>query len=276
MKTKKRAFVAARLHDNRGRVMRLLRWPVHGIRAVAKKGFMDSFSTFDADVVCLQETKAMPDQVPKEIKNIPGYISYYHSAERKGYSGTAVYTRRPPISVEYGLGDERFDNEGRTICLQFDGFYLYNIYFPNGGQGPERLKYKLDFYTCFLEKIKTHFEKEEHVIVCGDVNTAHKEIDLSNPKANSKVSGFLPEEREYIDRFLQAGLVDTYRTLYPDRTEEYTWWSYKTFARDRNVGWRIDYFLTDEMLAERVLDTGMLSNVMGSDHCPIYLDLQEQ
>lgn len=254
--------------------MRLISWNVNGIRAVARKGFLESFASFDADVVCLQETKAMPEQVPEDIKNIPGYQSYFHSAERKGYSGTAVYTRQNPKSVQFGLGDARFDNEGRTICVEFEDFYLYNIYFPNGGQGPERLKFKLDFYTCFLEKIKRHFENGEHVIVCGDVNTAHKEIDLSNPKANEKVSGFLPEEREYIDQFIQIGLVDTYRLLYPDQTEMYTWWSYKTFARDRNVGWRIDYFLTDQRTSDRVMDAGMLTDVMGSDHCPIFIDFQ--
>lgn len=253
--------------------MKLISWNVNGIRAVANKGFLDSFRSFDADIVCLQETKATPDQYPKEIAEIPGYHGYFHAAERKGYSGTALFSRSKPISVSFGLGDDRFDHEGRTICADFGEFVLFNIYFPNGGQGPERLAFKLDFYDCFLEKVSRLTDEGRQVIVCGDVNTAHREIDLSNPAANSKISGFLPEERAYIDTFIDKGLVDTFRMLYPDATEKYTWWSYKTFARDRNVGWRIDYFFTDEILAERVADSGMLSDVFGSDHCPIFLAL---
>ncbi|MBN1892350.1 MAG: exodeoxyribonuclease III [Clostridiales bacterium] len=253
--------------------MRLISWNVNGIRAVAKKGFRESFFSFDADVVCLQETKATPDQYPKEAVDIPGYKGYFNAAERKGYSGTALYSRKEPRSVSFGLGEDRFDHEGRTIEADFDDFVLYNIYFPNGGQGPERLEFKLAFYDCFLEKVSRQIEDGRQIVVCGDVNTAHREIDLANPAANAKNSGFLPEERAYMDIFAEKGLVDTFRMLYPDASEKYTWWSYKTFARDRNVGWRIDYFFTDEILAEQVSDSGMLSNVMGSDHCPIYLDL---
>jgi exodeoxyribonuclease-3 len=253
--------------------MRLISWNVNGIRAVTQKGFLESFFSFDADIVCLQETKATPDQYPPEVAEIPGYKGYFHAAERKGYSGTALYTRKEPLSVSFGLGGDRFDSEGRTIRADFGEFILYNIYFPNGGQGPERIEFKLAFYDCFLEKVSAEIEAGRQVIVCGDVNTAHREIDLSNPAANSRISGFLPEERAYIDKFLETGLVDTFRMLYPDVKQMYTWWSYKTFARDRNVGWRIDYFFADEALAERVADSGMLSNVMGSDHCPIFLEL---
>lgn len=251
--------------------MRLISWNVNGIRAVAQKGFLESFFSFDADIICLQETKANPDQYPPEAAEIPGYRGYFHAAERKGYSGTALYTRKAPLSVTFGLGEDRFDHEGRTIRADYGDFILYNIYFPNGGQGPERLAFKLAFYDLFLEIVGAEIEAGRQVIVCGDVNTAHREIDLSNPAANSKISGFLPEERAYIDKFIETGLVDTFRMLYPDVKEKYSWWSYKTFARDRNVGWRIDYFFTDEALAERVADAGMLSDVMGSDHCPIFL-----
>lgn len=254
-------------------IMRLISWNVNGIRAVAKKGFSKSVFSFDADIICLQETKALTEQLSPEIMQIPGYTSYFHSAERKGYSGTAVYTRQKPLSVSFGLGEDRFDHEGRTIEMDFGDFILYNIYFPNGGQGPERLQFKLDFYDCFLEKIERQIENDRRIIVCGDVNTAHREIDLSNPGPNAKVSGFLPEERAYMDRFAEKGLVDTFRMLYPDKEQIYTWWSYKTYARSRNVGWRIDYFFTDEILAERVVDAGMLSETEGSDHCPIFLEI---
>lgn len=253
--------------------MRLISWNVNGIRAVAQKGFLDSFRSFDADIVCLQETKAMLEQYPQEVAEIPGYHGYFNAAERKGYSGTALFARKEPLSVSFGLGDDRFDHEGRTIRADFNDFILYNIYFPNGGQGPDRLEFKLAFYDCFLEKVAADIEEGRHVIVCGDVNTAHREIDLTNPAANSKISGFLPEERAYMDTFAEKGLVDTFRLLYPDTTGKYSWWSYKTFARDRNVGWRIDYFFTDETLAERVSDAGMLTDIMGSDHCPIFLEL---
>lgn len=253
--------------------MRLISWNVNGIRAIAQKGFAESMFSFDADIVCLQEIKAQEDQIPPELRQIPGYSAYFHGAERKGYSGTAVYTRKAPVSVSFGLGEDRFDHEGRTIEMDFGDFILYNIYFPNGGQGDERVKFKLEFYDCFLAKVGRQMDEGRSIIVCGDVNTAHREIDLSNPSANSKISGFLPEERAYMDLFAQKGLVDTFRLLYPDKKEMYTWWSYKTFARGRNVGWRIDYFFTDEVLSERVIDSGMLSDIEGSDHCPIFLEI---
>ena len=253
--------------------MRLISWNVNGIRAIAKKGFAESLVSLDADIICLQETKAQPDQLPSDITELPGYKSYFHSADRKGYSGTAVYSRIEPLSVSFGLGEDRFDHEGRTIELDYGDFILYNIYFPNGGQGPERLQFKLEFYDCFLAKIAAQMKAGRNVIVCGDVNTAHREIDLANPAANAGISGFMPVERAYMDVFAEKGLVDSYRMLYPDKDKMYTWWSYKTFARNRNVGWRIDYFFVSALMTDRVLDTGMISEMEGSDHCPIFLEL---
>ncbi len=253
--------------------MKFISWNVNGIRAIAKKGFSESLLAFDADIICLQETKALPEQLDQEITEIPGYRSYFHSADRKGYSGTAVYSRVEPLKVSYGLGEDLFDHEGRTIEMDFGDFILYNIYFPNGGQGPERLAFKLAFYDCFLARIKGQMKDGRNIIICGDVNTAHREIDLANPKANAGISGFLPEERAYMDLFAEAGLVDTYRMLYPDKDKMYTWWSYKTFARNRNVGWRIDYFFVSESLKQRVMESGILSEIEGSDHCPIFLEL---
>lgn len=255
--------------------MRLISWNVNGIRAIAKKGFAEMLSSFNAEVVCLQETKIQPDQLTLDLTHIDDFRSYFHSADRKGYSGTAMYTMKEPISVSYGLGEDRFDHEGRTIEADFGDFILYNIYFPNGGQGPERLAFKLAFYDCFLARVEKQMSNGRRVCICGDVNTAHREIDLANPAANKGISGFLPEERAYMDLFAEKGLVDTYRLLYPDREKAYTWWSYKTFARERNVGWRIDYFYVSENMRDLVLGAGILDDVMGSDHCPIYLDLKE-
>jgi len=253
--------------------MRIISWNVNGIRAIGKKGFADNLLALNADVVCLQETKAQLDQLTSDIADIPGYRSYFHSADRKGYSGTAVYSRLDPVSVSYGLGEDRFDHEGRTIEIDFGDFILYNIYFPNGGQGPERLQFKLDFYDCFLARITGQMQSGRKIIVCGDVNTAHREIDLANPAANAGISGFLPEERAYMDLFEEKGLVDSYRMLYPDTENMYTWWSYRTFARNRNAGWRIDYFWVSDSMKDRIRDSGMLSETEGSDHCPIFLDL---
>lgn len=253
--------------------MKLISWNVNGIRAIAKKGFAETLLSFDADIVCLQETKVLPDQLTFDITEIPGYRSFFHSADRKGYSGTAIYSRTLPLSVSYGLGEDRFDHEGRTIELDFGDFILYNIYFPNGGQGSERLQFKLDFYDCFLARITRQMEEGRKIIVCGDVNTAHREIDLANPAANAGISGFMPVERAYMDLFAEKGLVDTYRMLYPDTEQMYTWWSYKTFARSRNAGWRIDYFWVSKSMENRIHDSGMLSGIEGSDHCPIFLEL---
>ena len=253
--------------------MRIVSWNVNGIRAVANKGFADAVKAMDADIIGIQETKAQIDQLGPEITQLEGYKSWFYSAERKGYSGTALYSRIEPEDVTFGLGTDEFDHEGRTICADFGKFVLFNIYFPNGGRGDDFVKFKLRFYDCFLDRVRELESKGREVICCGDVNTAHKEIDLSNPKANSKISGFLPEERIYMDHFAEAGLTDIFRMLYPDKTECYTWWSYKTAARERNVGWRIDYFFATKGLLPNVNESNMMSSVMGSDHCPVYLDL---
>ena len=253
--------------------MRIVSWNVNGIRAVANKGFADTVKAMDADIIGIQETKAQIDQLGPEITQLEGYKSWFYSAERKGYSGTALYSRIEPEDVTFGLGTDEFDHEGRTICADFGKFVLFNIYFPNGGRGDDFVKFKLRFYDCFLDRVRELESKGREVICCGDVNTAHKEIDLSNPKANSKISGFLPEERIYMDHFAEAGLTDTFRMLYPDKTECYTWWSYKTAARERNVGWRIDYFFATKGLLPNIKESNMMSSVMGSDHCPVFLDL---
>lgn len=253
--------------------MKIISWNVNGIRAVAGKGFKDVLLENAPDIMCIQETKANIDQLSEEITKIGDYKSYFYSAERKGYSGTAVYTKLEPKNIEYGFGVDKFDHEGRSIMLDFGSFVLYNIYFPNGGRGDEYVKFKLEFYDCFLDRVQKHLKDGIQVICCGDVNTAHKEIDLSNPKANSKISGFLPEERAYMDIFEQKGLTDTFRMLYPDKAEAYTWWSYKTKARERNVGWRIDYFFVTDALRSKVKESNMLSDIMGSDHCPIFIDI---
>lgn len=255
--------------------MRLVSWNVNGIRAVANKGFVESLNNMNADIIGIQEIKALREQLGPEITDIPGYKAVFYSAEKKGYSGTALYYRDtlPEPTITYGLGEEEFDHEGRVIRADFGDFILYNIYFPNGGRGDDFVKFKLRFYDCFLAQVRELQAQGREVICCGDVNTAHKEIDLSNPKANSKVSGFLPEERIYMDHFAEAGLTDTFRMLYPDKEQAYSWWSYKTFARERNVGWRIDYFFATSGLLDKITESNMMSDVMGSDHCPIFIDL---
>ena len=255
--------------------MRIVSWNVNGIRAVAGKGFAETVKAMNADIIGIQETKAQIDQLGPEITQLEGYKSWFCSAERKGYSGTALYSAIEPENVTFGLGTDEFDHEGRTICADFGKFVLFNIYFPNGGRGDEYVKFKLRFYDCFLDRVRELESRGREVICCGDVNTAHKEIDLSNPKANSKISGFLPEERVYMDKFAEAGLTDTFRMLYPDKKECYTWWSYKTAARSRNVGWRIDYFFATKGLLPNVSESNMMSGVMGSDHCPVFLDLRD-
>lgn len=257
--------------------MRIISWNVNGIRAIAGKGFADILLSSGADVFCVQETKANIDQLSPEITDIGPYRSHFYSAEKKGYSGTAVYinseTMPEPISIQDGFGVDEFDHEGRSICVEFDTFVLYNIYFPNGGRGDDFVKFKLRFYDCFLDQVDSWKARGKEVVCCGDVNTAHREIDLSNPKANSKISGFLPEEREYMDIFISRGLCDAFRHFYPDKTECYTWWSYKTKARERNVGWRIDYFFVTNEFMDKVTSCEHLTDIMGSDHCPIELNL---
>ncbi len=254
--------------------MKITTWNVNGIRAAIKKGALTWAQANDLDVFCLQEVKARQEQLSEQDREWPGYACYWNAAQRPGYSGVAVYSRVPPLEVSYGLGDDRFDAEGRVIRLRYPGFYLYNIYFPNGQRGQERVAYKLDFYACLLEQVDSFHAAGEQVIITGDFNTAHQEIDLAHPKANEKTSGFLPEERVWIDRYLEHGLVDIYRHLYPERVQ-YTWWTFITNARARNIGWRLDYFLVSEGLREHAQDVQIHDDVPGSDHCPVSLMLKE-
>ena len=253
--------------------LKLVSWNVNGIRAIHRKGFLDWFNEEKANIVSLQETKAQVDQLPKKLVNIPGYNSYFNSAERKGYSGVATYSSIEPNNVYSGMGIEKFDVEGRLQRLDFDDFTLLNIYYPNGGRDEERLKYKLDFYDAFLNYVNDLRDNGHNLIICGDLNTAHKEIDLARPKQNEDVSGFLPVEREWVSKFLDNGYIDTFRMLHEDETEQYTWWSYRTKARNRNVGWRLDYYFVNEEFKNHVKASYILSDIMGSDHCPIVLEI---
>ncbi|NYT06416.1 MAG: exodeoxyribonuclease III [Methanomicrobiales archaeon] len=251
---------------------RILSWNVNGLRAVLKKGFTGVLAEYAPDIVCLQETKLQAGTVPVEIAALQGYHAYYSFAERKGYSGVALLTRSAPAAVEHGFGIERFDSEGRILIARYEDFDLFCIYFPNGKMSRERLAYKMAFYDACLENAMERVKKGRHVIICGDVNTAHMERDLARPKQNEKVSGFLPEERAWIDRLIAAGFVDTFR-LFSGAGGQYTWWDLKTRARERNVGWRIDYFFVDAGFAPRVRASTILADIGGSDHCPILLEI---
>ena len=253
-------------------VKKFISWNVNGIRAVEKKGFADFLASCGADILAVQETKACPDQLSDALKNPPGRYAYYCCAERKGYSGVACFCREEPLVVTYGLGVEEFDREGRTIILEYPNYYFLNIYFPNGGMGEERIAFKLRFYERFLEKSKELFKTGKTVIACGDVNTAHTELDLARPKQNEDVTGFLPEERAWLTRFFTEGYADAYRAFEKDGGH-YTWWDYKTRARERNVGWRIDYFMVDAASAGKLKLADILTDVMGSDHCPIVVEM---
>jgi exodeoxyribonuclease-3 len=256
--------------------MKMISWNINGIRAAEKKGLVDYLLASDADLVCLQETKASPDQLSPGLLQVPGYQAWFNAAERKGYSGTAVYARshRLPSSVARGLDQAEFDTEGRTLILDYGDFLLYNIYYPNGGSGPERLDYKMRFYDAFHRHVLNRRREGRSIVICGDVNTAHQEIDLARPKENSTVSGFLPEERAFLDRFTASGFIDTFR-LFHDEPGQYSWWDQKTRARERNIGWRIDYFYVSEDLKDRVTDAFIQPEVQGSDHCPVGLVLRD-
>lgn len=252
--------------------MRILSWNVNGLRAVYKKGFLDWFLKEKPDILCIQETKAHEAQIPEEIRNIEDYYTYFSSAEKKGYSGTGIITKQKPKEIKKGFGLPIFDKEGRILIADYGNFTLFNIYFPNGKQSMERLKYKMDFYDIFLGYVYLLKEKGKKLIICGDVNTAHTEIDLAHPRENSNESGFLPEEREWIDKFISHGFVDTFR-MFNKEGGHYSWWDYKSRARDRNIGWRIDYFFVSNNLREKIKSAFILSDVMGSDHCPVGLDI---
>lgn len=254
--------------------LRLLSWNVNGIRAAYKKGFVDWFIKEGPDVLCLQETKARPEQLTDDLLNVNGYKSYFSSSiVKKGYSGVAIYTKQEPVKVEHGFGIPKFDDEGRIIIADYKSFVLINIYYPNGKMSPERLKYKMDFYDAFLEYADNLVKKGKNLVICGDVNTAHKEIDLARPKENEKVSGFLPIEREWMDKFLSHGYVDTFR-MFNDEPEQYTWWDMQSRARERNVGWRIDYFFVSDNFKKNVKNAFIMPEVMGSDHCPVGIEIE--
>ena len=249
-------------------------WNVNGLRAVHRNGYWTEFLRTKPDIFCLQETKAEAEQLPAEVREAPGYHAYFASSKlRKGYSGVAIYSKEKPIKVEYGMGIKKFDDEGRTLVAHYADFVLLNVYFPNGGGGPERLKYKLEFYDAFLEYIDVLRAGKKNVIFCGDVNTAHEAIDLARPKENEDNTGFLPEERAWIDEVVAHGYTDVFRHLYPTKTGAYTYWDMKTRARDRNVGWRIDYFFVNSGFLRHVKGTKILSDIYGSDHCPVELTL---
>jgi len=253
--------------------MKLYSWNVNGLRAVAKKGFSDFLTTQHPDLLCLQEIKAQEDQLEKSITQIADYKLFIHSAERKGYSGTAVYYREEPLSIKTGLSDDQFNHEGRTIIMEYPEFTLFNIYFPNGQKDETRLSFKMAFYDCLLKDVNALVAQGKKVIVCGDVNTAHQAIDLKNPKSNAKRSGFLPMEREWLDHFFSEGYTDTWRYLHPD-TIQYSWWSYRFNSRKNNAGWRIDYFFMSNNALPLLKNATIHSDILGSDHCPISIELQ--
>ena len=250
--------------------MRLISWNVNGLRACVQKGFLDVFRELDADCFCLQETKLQPGQIDLEL---PGYEQYWCSAEKKGYSGTALFTKRKPLSVTYGIGVPELDNEGRVITAEFPECYLVTCYTPNAQRGLARLEHRMRWDEAFRSYLK-ELDGRKGVIVCGDLNVAHQEIDLKNPKSNRGNAGFSDEERESFTRLLESGFTDTFRYLHPDATGCYTWWSYMYKARQNNAGWRIDYFLVSDRLRGQIKDTPIYHEIQGSDHCPVGLELQ--
>ena len=253
--------------------MRIISWNVNGIRAADRKGLFDWFKKENPDVLCLQEIKAQPEQVPSYLRNTPSYHIFWNSAERKGYSGVVTYSKVKPVDVKTGFGIEKFDNEGRILITEYLGFVLFNIYFPNGKKNSERLDYKLDFYDTFLGFADNLRAEGKNIVVCGDFNTAHREIDLARPKENEKISGFLPVERAWIDTFVDHGYVDTFR-YFNSEPDQYSWWDMKTRARERNVGWRIDYFFVNKEFMPYVKKGFIMQDVTGSDHCPVGIEIE--
>ncbi len=250
----------------------MISWNVNGIRALAKKGFVDIVKDLSPDIFAIQETKAQPEQLSEALINIDGYTSYWHSATRKGYAGVAVYTRLEPVEIIYGLGDDQFDSEGRVLSLEFEDFFLINAYFPNAQHGLTRIDYKLAFNQA-LNNFATRLAEKKSVVICGDFNVAHKAIDLTNPESNKNNPGYSPEERSWMDQFIEAGFIDTFRKFDPS-PGNYTWWSYRSNARARNIGWRIDYFCVDPGSESRIADAAILKEITGSDHCPVRLDFR--
>ncbi|MFA5744616.1 MAG: exodeoxyribonuclease III [Candidatus Paceibacterota bacterium] len=254
--------------------MKIVSWNVNGLRSLAKNDYWESFlKEAKPDIFCLQETKASPEQVPEALLSPAGFSSFFSSSQtKKGYSGVALYSKVEPLSVIYGMGIKEFDQEGRIIGAEYEDFWLLNVYFPNGGMGPERLDYKMRFYDAFLAFVEK-LRKQKPVIFCGDVNTAHEETDLARPKENEENTGFLPQERAWIDEVIQAGYIDSFRHFHPHTGDAYTYWDMKTRARDRNVGWRLDYFFVAQEFIKHIKKSEMLSDIYGSDHCPISIML---
>lgn len=258
----------------------IISWNVNGLRAVHRKGNLDQVFQVKPDILCIQETKSLPDQLPPELNNPDGYHSYFHfPTQKKGYSGVAIYTKVKPLYVSRDMGIEQFDQEGRLIMAEYNGpstgrLTLINCYFPNGGGPSERLRYKLDFYDYFLEFINKLHKKQSNIIICGDFNVAHKTIDLTRPKENETHVGFLPIERAWMDKLISHGWVDVFRHFYPEKIDAYTYWDMKTFARERNVGWRIDYFFSSPEMLKKIKSIEILDNIFGSDHCPVRLTLK--
>ena len=255
-----------------GGIIRLLSWNVNGIRAIYKKGFLDWFNSARPDVLCIQEIKASEEQIPEELKAIEGHQIFYVAAEKRGYSGVGLFTKIKPTNVTLGFGARKFDREGRVIVADYRDFLLFNVYFPNGKMSKERLRYKMAFYRAFLTHVDKLRQSGKRIIICGDVNTAHQEIDLARPKENAKTSGFLPQERAWIDDLIEHGFVDTFRVFHKE-PGQYSWWDFKTRARERDVGWRIDYFFVTENLRKHLKAAFILKEVLGSDHCPVGIDL---
>ena len=249
--------------------MKLISWNVNGLRAVMGKNFMESFAALDADIFCLQETKLQEGQIEMDL---PGYHQYWNYAEKKGYSGTAIFTRKKPLSVRYGIGVEEHDHEGRVITLEFDDFYFLTVYTPNAQRELTRLDYRMKWEDDFLAYLKG---LEKPIIFCGDLNVAHKEIDLKNPKTNMNNAGFTQEERGKMSQLLESGFIDTFRFFHPDQEGAYSWWSYMFHAREKNAGWRIDYFIVSDSLKNRLQSAGIHPEIMGSDHCPVELIISE-
>lgn len=249
--------------------MKLVSWNVNGIRACVKKGFLDFFQQIDADIFCLQETKLQEGQIELDLE---GYFQYWNYAEKKGYSGTAIFSKNKPLSVKYGLGIEQHDQEGRVITLEFDRFYLVTVYTPNAKRDLSRLEYRLCWENDFREFL-LELEKDKPVILCGDLNVAHQEIDLKNPKSNDGNSGFTIEERSKMTKLLESGFTDSFRFFYPNEEGAYTWWSYMNKVRERNIGWRIDYFIVSNRLQEMLQDARIHAHILGSDHCPVELEI---
>ncbi len=254
----------------------ILSWNINGIRAIEKNGFIEWIHQNKPDILCLQETKVQFNQLNSNLRDIDYYHSYWNSAEKKGYSGTSIFSREEPLNVEFGLGNVSFDNEGRVIIAEYPDFILINCYFPNGGEDNCRVTFKAEFHNAFLSKCNELRHKNKAIIFCGDVNIAHTEIDLANPKSNKNKTGFLKEEREWIDMTIENDYIDTFRYFYPKAEKCYTWWSYMNNARNNNSGWRIDYFFIEKQYINRVKESFIMPDVIGSDHCPVGIKLQTE